>query len=62
VSDHFCGSCNGLRLTADGNLKPCLYWIDEFNVRGTRGRRGFAHADNAPDVADRRLKVEGEAF
>lgn len=33
VSDHFCESCNRLRLTADGNIKPCLYWADEFNVR-----------------------------
>ncbi|MCJ7625935.1 MAG: GTP 3',8-cyclase MoaA [Anaerolineaceae bacterium] len=24
ISDHFCGSCNRLRLTADGNLRPCL--------------------------------------
>ena len=24
VSDHFCGECNRLRLTADGNLRPCL--------------------------------------
>lgn len=37
VSDHFCQSCNRLRLTADGNLKPCLYWIDEFNVRQALG-------------------------
>lgn len=33
VSDHFCETCNRLRLTADGNIKPCLYWTDEFNVR-----------------------------
>ncbi|MFE6795655.1 GTP 3',8-cyclase MoaA [Paenibacillus chitinolyticus] len=33
VSDHFCASCNRLRLTADGNIKPCLYWSHEFNVR-----------------------------
>ncbi|MGF9824487.1 GTP 3',8-cyclase MoaA [Brevibacillus agri] len=33
VSDHFCETCNRLRLTADGNIKPCLYWADEFNVR-----------------------------
>jgi GTP 3',8-cyclase len=25
VSDHFCGSCNRLRLTADGKLKTCLF-------------------------------------
>lgn len=33
VSDHFCASCNRLRLTADGQLKPCLYWVDELNLR-----------------------------
>ncbi|MED0678028.1 GTP 3',8-cyclase MoaA [Aneurinibacillus thermoaerophilus] len=33
VSDHFCGNCNRLRLTADGNIKPCLHWDDEWNVR-----------------------------
>lgn len=37
VSDHFCESCNRLRLTADGNIKPCLYWSDEFNVRSYIG-------------------------
>ena len=24
MSDHFCGSCNRLRLTADGQIKACL--------------------------------------
>ncbi|MFI2857174.1 GTP 3',8-cyclase MoaA [Paenibacillus sp. JSM ZJ436] len=33
VSEHFCDSCNRLRLTADGNIKACLYWSDELNVR-----------------------------
>lgn len=37
VSDHFCQTCNRLRLTADGNIKPCLYWTDEFNVRKAIG-------------------------
>ncbi|MEI7025141.1 GTP 3',8-cyclase MoaA [Paenibacillus sp. y28] len=37
VSDHFCETCNRLRLTADGSIKPCLYWTDEFNVRGVIG-------------------------
>ncbi|TVY05539.1 GTP 3',8-cyclase MoaA [Paenibacillus cremeus] len=37
VSDHFCETCNRLRLTADGNIKPCLYWSDEFNVRKVIG-------------------------
>ncbi|MCE5171077.1 hypothetical protein LQV63_17390 [Paenibacillus profundus] len=33
VSAHFCETCNRLRLTADGCLKPCLCWSDEFNIR-----------------------------
>ncbi|WP_391573573.1 GTP 3',8-cyclase MoaA [Cohnella sp.] len=37
VSEHFCGSCNRLRLTADGNIKSCLYWSDEYNVRKHAG-------------------------
>ena len=25
MSEHFCDSCNRLRITADGNLKVCLF-------------------------------------
>lgn len=39
VSDHFCAACNRLRLTADGRLKPCLYWADEVSVRDCVGDR-----------------------
>jgi len=34
VSAHFCGSCNRLRLTADGKLKPCLHAADEYSLKG----------------------------
>lgn len=37
VSDHFCDSCNRLRLTADGHIKACLYWSDELHVRRFTG-------------------------
>lgn len=37
ISDQFCKNCNRLRLTADGNLKPCLYWVDELNVKQALG-------------------------
>lgn len=33
VSDHFCGSCNRLRLTADGKLRTCLFSDKEIDVR-----------------------------
>lgn len=34
VSAHFCGTCNRLRLTADGKIKPCLHSGDEFSIKG----------------------------
>lgn len=37
VSNSFCQTCNRLRLTADGFLKPCLFWNDEFNIRNCMG-------------------------
>ena len=33
MSDHFCGGCNRLRLTADGNLKVCLFDNREVNLK-----------------------------
>ena len=32
-SDHFCGRCNRLRLTADGKLRPCLLSDREIDIR-----------------------------
>jgi len=37
ISGHFCHSCNRLRLTADGMLKPCLHSNVEVSVRGFEG-------------------------
>jgi len=34
VSNHFCGSCNRIRLTADGKLKPCLHSDQEYSIKG----------------------------
>lgn len=33
MSEHFCGSCNRLRITADGNLKVCLFGNTEVSLR-----------------------------
>jgi len=33
MSDHFCGTCNRLRITADGNLKVCLFGNSEVSLR-----------------------------
>ena len=33
MTNQFCGTCNRLRLTADGNLKNCLFGAEEFSLR-----------------------------
>nr|KAG5692514.1 hypothetical protein BaRGS_018719 [Batillaria attramentaria] len=33
MSEHFCGTCNRLRITADGNLKVCLHGNAEVSLR-----------------------------
>jgi len=35
VSQHFCPTCNRLRLTADGKLRPCLLTDGEVDVMGS---------------------------
>ncbi len=32
ISNHFCGDCNRLRLTADGKLRPCLHSNNEIDI------------------------------
>ncbi|MBV9892992.1 MAG: GTP 3',8-cyclase MoaA [Chloroflexi bacterium] len=68
VSQPFCGSCNRIRLTADGQLRTCLFSIDEWDLRGPL-RSGASDADIADilleAVSHKELKHkinEGEAF
>lgn len=32
LSDHFCGFCNRLRLTANGKIRPCLFSREEIDI------------------------------
>ena len=34
VSAHFCATCNRIRITADGKVKPCLHSSDEISIKG----------------------------
>lgn len=40
MSDHFCGTCNRIRLTADGSIKSCLFHPTEVNLRSAL--RGYS--------------------
>ncbi|EPQ60256.1 molybdenum cofactor biosynthesis prote [Gloeophyllum trabeum ATCC 11539] len=44
MSDHFCGSCNRLRLTADGQIKVCLFDNKEVSLRD-RIRQGTSDSE-----------------
>jgi GTP 3',8-cyclase len=46
VSDHHCPTCNRLRLTAAGWLRPCLFAAPELDIKGPL-RRGASDADLA---------------
>ena len=35
MSWHFCGSCNRMRLTADGKLRVCLFSKKEIDIKGS---------------------------
>ena len=34
VSEPFCSTCDRLRLTADGQIRTCLFSVDEWDLRG----------------------------
>ena len=44
ISEHFCQSCNRIRLTADGKIKPCLLANNEINIK-TALRSGSSDQD-----------------
>jgi GTP 3',8-cyclase len=68
VSQPFCGSCNRIRLTADGQIRTCLFSIDEWDLR--RPLRSGASDDELANilieaVSHKELKHkinEGDAF
>ncbi|MBD2872570.1 GTP 3',8-cyclase MoaA [Paenibacillus arenilitoris] len=68
ISDHFCSNCNRLRLTADGSIKPCLYWVDELNAKDALGdpdamRRLFLRAmDIKPENHEMAAKLANDAL
>ncbi|MFE9613594.1 GTP 3',8-cyclase MoaA [Streptomyces sp. NPDC006012] len=56
VTRPFCGSCNRLRLTADGQLRTCLFATEESDLRGLM-RKG---ADDEEIAAAWRRAVAGK--
>lgn len=57
VTMAFCGACSRLRLTADGNLRTCLFSMVDHNIRD-RVRRGDAREEIAQFMIDTVMKKE----
>ena len=46
ISSHFCGTCNRIRITADGILKPCLHSEEEILIKGLSGEELYETMKN----------------
>lgn len=55
VSNHFCGSCDKLRLTADGKLRPCLLSDNEIDLTEAIKKRD---ADRLLNLIKESLKIK----
>jgi cyclic pyranopterin phosphate synthase len=51
VTNAFCGSCDRVRLTAEGDLRSCLFALDEYDLRALL-RSGASDDDVAAVIAE----------
>jgi len=58
ISDHFCGNCNRLRLTSEGQLRPCLQSPAEVDLR-TPLRAGLSE-DELAALINRAVAIKPE--
>jgi len=62
VSDPYCGTCNRMRLTADGKFHLCLLHDDEIDVRGVLRDGGGVDEVRSALACAVRLKPTGHAL
>jgi len=60
ISSHFCPTCDKVRVTADGKLKPCLHSAEEVDLRGLHGRELTETIKNAILAKPCRHELENE--
>lgn len=60
VSQHFCRTCNRLRLTADGHLRACLLRDGEVDVKGPI--RSGCSDDELGLLIDEVIRMKGKGF
>ncbi|MFC2017489.1 GTP 3',8-cyclase MoaA [Chloroflexota bacterium] len=58
VTEHFCDTCNRLRLTSDGQLRPCLLDDDEVNLK--ERLRNRANTDELKHLIQQAVAIKRE--
>ena len=58
ITEHFCHSCNRLRLTSDGQLRPCLLDNDEVNLK--EALRNGASTDELKQLIQQAVTIKRE--
>lgn len=58
MTEHFCHSCNRLRLTSDGQLRPCLLDDDEVNLK--EALRNGASTDKLKQLIQQAVAIKRE--
>ncbi|MCJ1434200.1 hypothetical protein MMC27_003567 [Xylographa pallens] len=59
MTENFCGSCNRLRITSDGNLKVCLFGNAEVSLRDLlRKANGGAPIDEEASEAIKQVEID----
>ncbi|MCM4158289.1 GTP 3',8-cyclase MoaA [Antarcticibacterium flavum] len=61
MTEHFCGDCNRMRITADGKMKNCLFGSEEMDLLGTL-RKGEDIEPLIRTSVIRKYKVMGGQF
>ena len=56
VSEPFCGTCDRVRLTADGQFRNCLFAVEEFDLRSVL--RSGGTDDDVADVVERAVQAK----
>lgn len=60
ITEHFCESCNRLRLTSDGHLRPCLLADDEVNLK--TALRDSATDDDLKALIQQAVTIKREEY
>ncbi len=58
MTEHFCHTCNRLRITSDGSLRPCLLAEDEINIK--EPLRNGATTEEIKDLIQQAVNLKRE--